>query len=90
MKALLSTSSTVYRSRVVYVNATQWTGDNIDDIQKMLKTRGFDWDSRHGLSILTPSNGMVKVPVGHYVVIDSQGNREAMSKDDFEIKYTKD
>lgn len=89
MQALLSTSSTQYRTRVSYVDALLWDGGNIDAIQKLLNMRGFDWDKRSGLSVLVADKGMQKVPVGYWVVVDATGSRSILDPDSFDSKYAK-
>lgn len=82
-------TSTLYRTRIDYVNALQWSGDNVDDIQKLLKNRGLDWDKRNGLSVYTEDNGLVKVPVGSWVVVSAK-QKFVLSDSEFHAAYMKE
>lgn len=76
-----------YQHRPTRVNALKWTGDNIDDIARLLEWNRFDHDKLHGLRVHI--NGIIKeVEVGMMVVVDlTDKRREVMTEGKFIDHY---
>lgn len=68
---------------VIEVNPIQWTGDNMDEIQKIVKTQNFDGESFVvGDTVhLSVHDGLAPEQIGGYIINHPTGYFLVRSKD---------
>lgn len=75
-----------YRKRPIVVEAVQWTGDNLSEIQEFTSGIGLVADSEQGLKVLFVSIGSPIIKLGGFLVRDKD-KLYSFSSDEFKEKY---
>jgi hypothetical protein len=76
-----------YRKKPVIVEAIQWTGENLFDIENFIPCEDY-WLSGKGLNLLTIDGNMF-IPVGDYITKNEKGYYTRCRKDTFEKTFEK-
>ena len=79
-----------YVSKPIQVYATQWTGDNVDEIRRILNKLDYKCGVV-GVSLNIGTGYQTqKVPIGHYVIRNKFDKIEVLSEQDFNNLYAEE
>jgi len=76
-----------YRKRPVSIQAAQWTGDNLQEIQQFMNwAKNYTYDKSYGLIIYT-LEGNMHAALGDFIIKGVQGEFYPCKPDIFALTY---